>query len=234
MANGLRHWSFSMLMKYEACPMRVKLQYIEHMPEPPRPPDNPLERGNREHKRLELFVGGDTTQMSQAEGKCTAHFLPLLEHAQLLRECGQATTEADWFFDENWNPCTKDQRRQWSKIDLSVFSEAEGRVVSVDYKTGRSGYKTVEHVQQNQLYAAHTACKYPWADRIDTELWYLDEGWVRTATYSREEALKFVGRFERRAERIFADKFFRPNPNRETCRYCPFGPRGTGVCPVGV
>jgi hypothetical protein len=223
-----------MLMKYEACPMRVKLQYIEHMPEPPRPPDNPLERGNREHKRLELFVGGDTAQMSQVEGKCTAQFLPLLEHAQLLRECGQATTEADWFFDADWNPCTKDKRHQWSKIDLSVFDETTGRVVSVDYKTGRSGYKTVEHVQQNQLYAAHTACKYPWADRIDTELWYLDEGWVRTATYSREEALKFIGRFQKRADRIFADKFFRPNPNIQTCRYCPYSPRGTGVCPVGV
>lgn len=234
MSNGLKHWSFSMLMKYEACPFRVKLQYIEHQPEPSRPPDNPLERGNREHKRLELFVGGDDSALKAAEGKQTQTFEPLLAHARDLFNAGQATTEQDWFFDADWNPCEKQDRRQWSKIDLSVFDDTEGRVVSVDYKTGRSQYKTVEHVQQNQLYAAHTACKYEWADRIDTELWYLDEGHIRAASYSREEALKFVGRFQQRADRIFADKYFRPNPNRETCRYCPFGPRGTGVCPVGV
>lgn len=214
--------------------MRVKLQYIEHLPEPPRPPDNPLERGNREHKRLELFVGGDAQALDQAEGRHTADFRPLLEHARELCIVGQATTEQDWFFDGDWNPCEKSKRRQWSKIDLSVFNEAEGHVVSVDYKTGKSQYKAIEHVQQNQLYAAHTACKYPWAERIDTELWYLDEGHIRPSSYSREEALKFVGRFEKRAERIFADKFFRPNPNRETCRYCPYSPRGTGACPVGV
>lgn len=214
--------------------MRVKLQYIEHLPEPPRPPDNPLERGNREHKRLELFVGGDAHALDQAEGRHTADFRPLLEHARELHIVGQATTEQDWFFDGDWNPCEKSERRQWSKVDLSVFDESSGRVVSVDYKTGKSQYKAIEHVQQNQLYAAHTACKYPWAERIDTELWYLDEGHIRPSTYSREEALKFVGRFEKRAERIFADKFFRPNPNRETCRYCPYSPRGTGACPVGV
>jgi RecB family exonuclease len=223
-----------MLMKYEACPMRVKLQYIEHMPEPPRPPDNPMERGNREHKRLERYVKGETNSLANAEAKFTQDFLPLLDHARELHTIDQATTEQDWFFDAAWNACEKQDRHQWSKIDLSVFSEADGRVVSIDYKTGKSQYKTVEHIQQNQLYAAHTACRYPWADRIDTELWYLDEGHIRSSSYSREEALKFVGRFEKRAERIFADKFFRPNPNIQTCRWCPYGPRGTGVCPVGV
>lgn len=221
-------------MKYEACPMRVKLQYIDRIPEPPRPPNNPLDRGNREHKRLELFVNGDDHALDDHETKRLGQFTDVLSHARQLFNAGQATTEQDWFFDDAWNPCGKADRKQWSKIDLSVFDESTGHVVSVDYKTGRSGYKTVEHIQQNQLYAAHTACKYPWADRIDTELWYLDEGYIRRASYSREEALKFVGRFQKRADRIFADKFFRPNPNRETCRYCPYSPRGNGACPVGV
>lgn len=214
--------------------MRVRLQYIDHLPEPPRPPDNPMERGNREHKRLELFVQGDKGALKTCEGKQTSAFAPALEHAQALYAAGQASTEEDWFFDENWNPCGKEARWLWVKVDLSVRDEECGKLVSVDYKTGRSGYKTVEHIQQNQLYAPCSAIKFEWADRIDTELWYLDEGWVRPTTYTREEALKFVGRFQSRADRMFNDKYFRPNPNRETCRYCPYSPRGTGACPVGV
>lgn len=235
MDGQLRHWSFSMLMKYEACPMKVRLQYLDHSPQPPVPDDSPLARGNREHKRLELFVGGDDHALDDCEAKHTLEFKELLLHARELRERGQATTEQDWFFGPDWIPCEKGaDKSQWAKVDLSVFSEEQHRVVSVDYKTGRSGYKTVEHIQQNQLYAADTACKYEWADRIDTELWYLDEGFIRRASYSREEALKFVGRFQARVDRMFNDKFFRPNPNRMTCKYCPFSPRGTGACPVGV
>lgn len=223
-----------MLMKYETCPMRVKLQYIDKLPEPPQPPDNPMERGNREHKRLELFVLGDDGALDGCEGKQTKAFVPALQHAQALHAAGQASTEENWFFDADWNACEKDARWTWAKIDLSVHDEHNGKIVSVDYKTGRSGYKTVEHIQQNQLYAAISAIRYEWADTIETELWYLDEGWVRTSVYTREEALKFVGRFHARAEKIFSDKLFRPNPNRETCRYCPYSPRGTGACPVGV
>lgn len=223
-----------MLMKYETCPMRVKLQYIDHLPEPPRPPDNPMERGNREHKRLELFVLGDDDALGSCEGKQTRAFVPTLKHAQALHAAGQASVEENWYFDENWNVCGNDARWAWIKVDLSVRDEEAGKLVSVDYKTGRSGYKTVEHIQQNQLYAGISALRFEWAETIDTELWYLDEGWVRKSSYTREEALKFIGRFQQRADKIFNDKYFRPNPNRETCRYCPYSPRGTGACPVGV
>ena len=45
---------------------------------------------------------------------------------------------------------------------------------------------------------------------------------------------KIVGRFDARAQRIYNDRFFKSNANKVTCRYCPFSPRGTGACPVGV
>lgn len=234
MRNELKHWSFSMLMTYEECPLRAKYQYVEHQPQLPLAADSPMMRGQREHQRLENFVRGDAGALDKAECRCTAEFKPILEHARDLFANQQATVEVDWFFDDAWQPCSKDARNSWSKIDLSVLAPEQGFVVSVDYKSGRSNYNTVKHVQQNQLYAAHTACMYEWADSIHTELWYLDEGSVRTAVYSREAALKYVGRFQQRADRMLNEQYWRPHPSIVNCKYCPFGPRGTGICPVGV
>lgn len=230
--NLAPNWAFSSLMLYEQCPMRFKLAKIERIPEPPRPPDSPMERGNRVHKRLELFVQGNGA--IDTEAKAIAKFEPALIHARELYRFGMATTEQDWLFDRDWNQCERAQVWLWMKLDLNVIDEDRLLAVPIDYKTGKSTYKTVEHIQQTQLYAAGTALRYPQIECIRTELWYLDEGWVRSALYTREEALRFVGRFEQRAQRIYDDKFFRPNPNKVTCKFCPYSPRGNGACPVGV
>ena len=113
----------------------------------------------------------------------------------------------------------------------------EGRRVTVvvDYKTGKSAYKALSHLKQMQLYAAVAALRQPWADMIVVELWYVDEGHIVSRVFTRDQALMFVGRFQQEAERIYADRWFKPNPSKETCRYCPFGAKnGTGACPVSV
>lgn len=102
------------------------------------------------------------------------------------------------------------------------------------HNTGRSDYKTIEHVQQLQLYNALSALRNEDADRFISENWYVDEQYVRSFELTREEALRYVGRFQKRADTMLNDKTFRPNPNKITCKYCPFSPRGSGACPVGV
>lgn len=227
------NWSFSKLDTYENCALRFKLQYIDKAPQLPLAPDNPMERGNRVHNRLELFVKGEGPM--DHEARHIDDFVPALHHAQDLYAANKATVEENWFVDRDWNVCPRDGVWLWSKLDLNVTDEDEGHSIVVDYKTGKSMYKAVSHIQQMQLYAAVTAIRQEWADKITVELWYLDEGITRTAEFTREEALKLVGRFDGRAQRIYDDKYFRPNPNKITCAYCPYGPkRGTGACPVGV
>lgn len=229
------NWSFSMLMQYEACPLRVKFKRVDRIPELPLPPDNPLERGNREHKRYEQFVKGEIATLDGAEGRAHKAFLPLLEHARTLHAAGMATTEEDWILNSDWGFCERNEAWLWMKLDLHVSDEANAHVIEIDYKTGRSQYKGYEHIQQLQLYAATSALKHPWAHKVTTELWYVDEGHVKSFTYTREQALTFIGRFQARADAIYADRHFRANPNKQTCRYCPYGPQtGNWHCPVGV
>lgn len=248
------NWSFSSLMTYETCPHRFKLAKIDRLPEPPRPPDNPMERGNRVHKRYEAYVKGETAVFDN-EARCSDTFRAAADHLRLLHQVGMATAEDDWLFNREWDEvpkkmdCSVHGRGKpdpeceecaarvwlWAKLDACVMDKEERKVIAIDYKTGKSQYKAIEHVQQVQLYAAISALKFPWAETIIAELWYLDEGHVRQSTYTAEQALSFVGRYDVRAQRIFDDKLYRPNPNIMTCKYCPYGPKtGTGVCPVGV
>lgn len=243
------NWSFSWLMKYEACPMHFRLAKLDKIAPPELPPDNPLERGNRIHKHLEQYVKGEVDTLEGIEAKRITPLAGIYTHARDLYACGMATAEQDWLFDADWDETCKPWERSeldgvdvgsgkpiwlWAKLDLNVTDESQSLVVPVDYKSGKSGYKTVEHIQQLQLYAAISALKFPWADYINPELHYVDEGWVRQSKYTREQALAFVGRFQRRADRIYADRLFKPNPNKQTCKYCPYSPRGNGACPVGV
>lgn len=235
MTAAIPNWAFSTLMKYESCPHQVKLAKIDKCPEPPRDPkSDPLARGNREHELYEDYVKGKILDLSGSVAKEIRKFLPLFDHARELYAAHVATTEQDWFFDEQWALCDRADVWLWLKLDLCVQDETQRRVMCVDYKTGKSTYKTIEHVQQLQLYAACAALKFEWADEIIVELWYVDEGWIRQTVYTRAQALSYVGRFNTRALNLMNEKFWRANPNRQTCRYCPFSPRGTGACAAGV
>lgn len=228
------NWSFSKLMTYESCAYRFKLQYIDRAPQLPPKPDNPMERGNRIHGALEKYVKGETNTPA-CEAKAIDKFTPVLDHLRELYAAGQATAEQDWFFDRDWEPCEREDVWLWVKLDWNAEDEENGLVVPGDYKSGKSQYKAIEHVQQVQLYSVAAVIKYSWAERTIPELHYVDEGWVRGSEYTREEALRYIGRFDARAQRIYDDRFFRPNPNAMTCKWCPYGPKnGTGACPVGV
>jgi RecB family exonuclease len=230
----LVNWSFSKLLSYEGCPFRVKLRYIDRIPEPPRDPKtDPLERGNRIHDVFEKAI--KTNALPPCEARSYEKFHAMLNHLHKLYDAGMATAEDDWLFDVDWNPCNKDNYWLWMKLDYSAQDELEGLVVLGDWKSGKSQYKTVEHIQQTQLYAGAVALRYPWADKIATEIAYVDEGHIKTINYTREQALRFIGQYQQRADRMLADKYFRPNPNKVTCKWCPYGPQnGNGHCPVGV
>ena len=231
------NWAFSSLQDYAECPHRFRLGKIDKLPKPALPPDNPLERGNRVHDCLEHYVKGDLDTLDGCEAKAIDKFQALLDKARTQYSEGIASVEENWTFDRDWEIVERDDPGLWlwSKLDLNVRDELGLKTVVVDYKTGKSGYKAIQHLKQMQLYAAVTALRQPWADFIHVELWYVDEGHTNSRLFTRDQALAFVGRFEREAKKIYADRFFKPNPTKETCRWCPFGAKnGTGACPVSV
>lgn len=223
------NWSFSKLMMFEQCALRFKFKYVDRVPEPPPKPDNPMERGNREHKRLEDYTLSRTSTLTGCEGKATDEFKGVLDEIRSLISVGQGTAEQDWFFDSDWKPTTRENVWLWLKLDAFVHDDTSA--VAVDYKTGKSVYKAVEHAQQLQLYAACLALKYPDIHHITTELWYLDEGHVKTNRFSSEEAVRLVNRFDQRADAMYSARYFRANSSKQTCRWCPYGANGNGHCP---
>lgn len=215
---------------YERCPMQLKLKAIDRLPELPRDPNNdPLARGDRIHKALEISVIEGAPPPKEAK-----EFADLLAHAHELYRAGRATVEQDWLSGDDWTTVERKDVWLWTKLDLNVVHEEAGHSIVVDYKTGKSQYKALEHIQQCQLYVAVAALRQPEVTKLTAELWYIDEKWVRTMEYTREQALKFIGLFDKRARPMFEEKLWRPRPNVVTCKWCPYSPRGTGACPVGV
>ena len=232
-ADGI-NWSISKLFMYETCPMRFRLKYIDKLPEPKPDANSPLERGNRIHKNLEDFLK-EGASLQNNEAKALAKFEPALNHLQKLYECGKATAEDNWFYNYDWEVCERKDVWLWAKLDFFVYDPDTKHAIVGDYKSGKSRYKAVEHTQQTQLYAAVAALRNAEIEKITSELWYVDEGHVMSREYTAEQAMRFVDMFDRRVDRIYQDKVFRPNANVIACKWCPFGKQnGNGLCPVGV
>jgi len=121
------------------------------------------------------------------------------------------------------------------KLDALVF-HSETMATVIDYKTGKMWGNEVKHGQQLQLYQLVTFLRYPQLETVYAELWYLDLGQVTSIKYTRQQGLKFKSNFDRRGNKMTNNTDWSPNPNKFSCKYCPYGPweGGTGDCLVGV
>jgi CRISPR/Cas system-associated exonuclease Cas4 (RecB family) len=223
----IRSWSFSRLDTYETCPYRAKLQFVDKLPEPERKPDHPAARGDRIHKGGELFVRG--------EGELQPEFKDFAPQMQKLRQLyieGKVEVEQDWNYDDAWQPTT--EKYPWLRIKTDVWVSPDPSFgIVIDHKSGRKFGNEIKHTQQTQLYALGAFLRNPDLDRVTTEIWYVDQNDTLSLDYHRDNALKLVGSWERRAGRMLEDTMFKPRPG-PGCKYCPYSPRGTGACPVGV
>lgn len=222
-------WSWSRLDNYEHCPYRIKLQVIDKVPQLPRDPaTDPLARGDRIHDELEEFVKGDGPLPKEAR-----KFEDLLVQLQGHYMDGLVELEQEWGFDANWK--STPWKQAWSRIKLDFCLDGGEVIVVTDYKSGKSFGKDIPHIQQTQLYAGAAALKYPKGKTIITEIWYIDEGWVRPVKYRRAVALDFLVRFEKRAQVMLDDTRFKPRPSFLNCKWCPYGINvGNGKCGYAV
>lgn len=229
--------SFSRLEVFEACKFRAKLQFIDRIPEPARPPlpngkEYPNDRGTRIHEYAETYLRDPNLPVIAEMNAFRAEFQKLRE----LSLDGKVKGEELWCFDDTWSPCgDREWGRIWFRIktDATVFV-ADDTAVVIDYKTGRRFGNEVKHAQQLQLYAMGTVRKYPEVKTVITELWYLDQDELATMTFRRDQAERFLKGWNERNRKMTECTSFPANPNRESCRFCPYGPKGTGDCKVGV
>lgn len=228
-------WSYSRLTVFEQCKLHAKLAFIDRIPEPERPlppgkTEHANDRGTRVHEGGEKFIQGGVELLGELSA-----FRDEFHRLRELYKQGKVSLEGEWAVDREWNPVAWRSNTAWGRIKLDAFVRlSKDHAVVIDYKTGRKFGNEIKHAEQCQLYQLSAFLRYPEIKRIDTELWYLDQNDITHMHYTREQGLRFFNNFNRRAQAMTEAKEFPANPNVFTCKYCPYGPRGTGHCQKGV
>ena len=221
-----KNWSFSRLMDYERCAFYAKLKHIDRIPDPS--PKKAADRGTAVHTAAELYINGTAPIIGELEA-----FETEFQQLRALQQLGMVAQEEEWGFDKDWKSC--DYKDAWlrMKLDVAVYEDDDHAIV-IDFKTGRKIGNEVKHSQQLALYALALFLRNDDLSTCTAELWYLDLNDITKVTYTRKQALQQWPRFEERADKMCSDKTFKPNPNVFSCRYCAYGPDGTGDCKTGV
>lgn len=232
---SISSWSHTKLVLFQTCKRAAYLKYDQRIPEPERPlppgkTEHANDRGTRVHEDCERFVRGEQDDVCQEAANYFATELCLLR--ELYKE-GRVSIEGEWGMDRNWEPT--EWRSAWLRLKLdAIVFHSETEATAIDYKTGRKFGNEVKHAEQLQLYQLVTFLRYPKLEKVTTELWYLDQDEVTRQTFTRAQGLRFKSNFDRRGLELTNATEFPPNPNVFSCKWCMYGPWGTGHCEVGV
>ena len=188
-------------------------------------------RGSRIHKEVEQYINGETKDFPSSGKKLKAE----LEYCKEKFDEGVAVVEEQWAFTDEWDTTDWYADNTWLRMatDCTVYMDDAAKVY--DWKTGKSFGNEVKYMQQMQLYAIGAFMRRPELQYIDVSLGFLDDGKMRTKSFERGPKIyKLIDRFTERGNRMTDCVDFRPNPSAMNCKYCPFGPTGTGSCQYGV
>lgn len=227
--------SFSRLAEFENCAYATKLKLIDKIPEPERPlppgkTEHANDRGSRIHDECEKFVRGQGPLPVEAK-EFAQHFEALKDHFN----AGRASLEGEWGFTVDWQPCDYNAPEVWLRVKAdAVVWLSKKRAVVIDYKTGRKFGNEIKHAEQTQLYQLAAFLRYPELETIDVELWYTDQDDLTHMKYTRSQGMRFFQNFNQRGIAMTSAEEFPPSPNVFACKWCPYGPRGTGDCDKGV
>jgi len=223
----IKAWSFSTLTKFEECPYRVYLNKVEKIPEPS---GSAADRGTAIHTLAEDYVQGHIGELPDELSKYTESFKQLRKDY----EDGKVEVEGDWAFSQSWEPTGWAVPNTWARIKLDAFvteDETSGR--AIDYKTGKKWNNELKHGTQLMTYAIASFMRFPKLQYCETELWYLDQNHGPTIqAYTREQALMFWPKLNKRALTMTSCTDFEPKPSRQNCKWCHYAKDGS--CEWGV
>lgn len=233
----IRQWSISKAKVFQQCKLRAQLQYGQKIPQPARPlppgkTEHANDRGSRIHLAAEHFVAGLAPLIPELD-KFRAEFASL----RALYLDGKVSLEGEWAMDRAWRPVPWTSEDAWLRLKLDAIVHLSPiEAVVIDYKSGRKYGNEVAHAEQVQLYQLVAFLRFPALEIVHTELWYLDQPDEATTqtTFARAQGLRFLRHFERVGLGVTECTVFPPSPNIFNCKWCPYGPKGTGHCDKGV
>lgn len=231
----IKTWSYSRLSVFEQCPLRARLAYVDKIPEPARPLpagkiEHPNERGTRIHTGAELYVTKDVELLPEL-----VPFKEEIDQLKALFKDGKVSVEGEWAYDSEWVPTSWLSDTAWLRMKLDAMVHISDTAAAViDHKTGKKSGNEIKHAEQGQLYQLGAFMRFPKLEKVTVEFWYIDQDDITRHDFTREQGMKFFNSLNERAKRMTDATFFPPKPNIYNCRWCPYGPRGTKHCDVGV
>lgn len=231
--------SFSRISVFQECRQRAKYEYVDRVPKPDRgdPPAGKAEwpdlRGIRVHDECNMYIIGQHPDIPVEASK---HFEPEMKRLRELFSGGIVVAEETWGFDRAWNVVPWNDWQNCAfrvKTDSSIFPSEKTSIV-IDYKTGKKFGNEVKHAEQMEVYALGTFLKYPKIEEVIVELWYFDTNDLSTFELKRKDMKRLLLKWDSTNSEMLNTTDFPPNPNIHTCRFCPYSPRGSGYCKVGV
>ena len=210
-------WSYSRFQCYDQCPFKFKLRYIDKRPEPE---SSQMARGTAIHLLAQEFVEGKTKKIPTELRIFKSQF-------SMLREA-KAQCEGEWGFNVQWEPTAWMAKDVWLRVKCdAIYQKAPGHYVVVDHKTGRI-YEG--HKDQLQLYALATFLKFPDAQLVTSQDWYLDQDAMTEANYERNDMTFIREHWETCTRPMFKDTIYPAKPGW-ACRFCHFRKSNSGICP---
>lgn len=224
--NTLKNWSFKKYKMYQMCPLSVKFEYIDRAPKPPpnEKDDAARLRGIRMHNEMEACIKGEGPIPSYAN-KFENVITALIENG--------ARAEQDMFFNDRWE-YQEEREGHWLQVKQDVLVVTDEYVLNGDWKSGRRFGNEYWHFKQMQLYSVATWRAFPGRPEYVAELYYLDKDDLWCVQFTPQQLEKAFAEFDREIDKMFNDTVFRPKPNVDTCRFCPYNKKGTGLCPVAA
>ena len=222
----LTSWSFSRYSDWRQCPLKAKLKHIDKLKEPPNPA---MDRGNQIHKDAEAFIKSTLPKLPPELELFKDEFKKL--KALYKKKSLPMIVEDNWAFTKDW---TETQWNDWVgcwvriKLDCAHYIEPSFMMVT-DWKSGKiSDYKTLEYMEQLELYALAALLMHPTLERVQVRLGWTDVGKMypeAPLVFDRSDVKRLTKEWNSRVKAMMADTKFVPKPNN-LCRFCFFGQAG--------
>lgn len=221
-------WSFSVLKKFEECPYRVYLSKVDKIAEPS---SDAADRGNKIHDEAEHYIRGelDTDKVPKNLEKLGFEYRTLREAFDESPE--QFELEQNWGFTATWGQTGFFDKDVWCRMKLDVFRRWGTSAHIIDHKTGKKFGNELKHSDQGLQYAVGAFKRYPELEFIKVDFYYTDQGQKLEKSFTREQAMVFLPRIEKRAFALTnatAEQLSRPKPSKNNCKFCPHAE--TGAC----
>lgn len=197
------------------------------------PSNDAMERGAKMHDDAEAYIKGDLRTLTKElkPAKPALDDIKKLYKARLkLGLKGMAPVVEDtWAFTAEWGETTwNDWTGCWVRIKLDAgWWDDQSTFRIRDWKSGKlREEKNEEYLEQLDLYALGALVKFPHAEQVIPDLYYIDEGVVfppagRPLTYVQADVPRLKRAWAKRTKKMLADKTFAPRPGWY-CQGCYF------------